>query len=172
MSDVVTRLTGTVLPPLSLPATGGGTVDLSTARGTTVVYIYPRTSPPDGPSVPGWAEIPGATGCTPQSCGFRDHYAELRAAGAAAVYGLSVQDTAYQAEAATRLHLPFPLLSDAARGLQNALRLPTFEAAGMVLLVRMALVITDGTIQAVFHPVTEPAANAEDILSYLTSRTS
>lgn len=170
MSDVATSLTGADLPPLSLPATDGGSVDLSTARGTTVVYIYPRTSPPDGTSIPGWAEIPGAKGCTPQSCGFRDHFVELQAAGATAVYGLSVQDTAYQAEAAARMHLPFPLLSDADRALQTALSLPTFEAAGMTLLVRMTLVISDGRIVHVVHPIPDPALNAEDILAYLHSR--
>lgn len=145
-------------------------MDLSTARGTSVIYIYPRTSPPDGTAIPGWAEIPGAKGCTPQSCGFREHFAELLAAGASAVYGLSVQDSAYQAEAATRMHLPFPLLSDESGALQTALGLPTFEAAEMTLLVRMALVITDGRIEAVFHPVEDPAANAEDILTYLRKR--
>jgi len=110
--------------------------------------------------------------CTPQSCGFRDHFADLRASGATAVYGLSVQDTAYQAEAAARLHLPFPLLSDEGLTLQRALNLPTFEAAGMVLLTRMALVITDGVVEAVFHPVTDPARNAEDVLAYLKGRSS
>ncbi|GAB5448380.1 peroxiredoxin [Gymnodinialimonas sp.] len=170
MSLLAKRLTGAAWPSLSLPATDGSAVDLSRAQGTSVVYIYPRTSPPDGTSLPGWAEIPGAKGCTPQSCGFRDHFSELQAAGAAAVFGLSVQDTAYQAEAASRLHLPFPLLSDADGALQTALNLPTFEAAGMVLLTRMALVITNGRIEAVFHPVTDPAANAEEILRYLRSR--
>ena len=164
------NLKGAVLPALSLPATDGSSVDLSTAPGITIVYIYPRTSPPDGTAIPGWAEIPGAKGCTPQSCGFRDHYAELRAAGATAVYGMSVQDTDYQAEAVERMHLPFPLLSDEARGLQHALNLPTFHAAGMTLLVRMALVISAGKVEAVFHPVDDPAANAEDVLAYLNAR--
>lgn len=145
-------------------------MDLSAAQGITVVYIYPRTSPPDGSPIPGWAEIPGAKGCTPQSCGFRDHFAELQVAGARAVYGLSVQDTAYQAEAATRMHLPFPLLSDESGAFQTALGLPTFEATGMTLLVRMALVIIDGRIEKVFHPVDDPAANAEDIITYLRKR--
>lgn len=160
------------MPSLSLAATDGSAVNLSQARGTTVVYIYPRTSPPDGAPIPGWAEIPGAKGCTPQNCGFRDHYAELQAAGATAVYGLSVQGTDYQAEAVQRLHLPFPLLSDAEFALQSALDLSTFEAAGMILLTRMALVITDGRIEAVFHPVTDPGSNADDILGYLKSRAS
>lgn len=171
MNDVLKRVVGAVLPSLSLPATSGGHVDLSTAPGTTVVYIYPRTAPPDGSSIPGWAEIPGAKGCTPQSCSFRDHFVDLSEAGATAVYGLSVQDTAYQAEAVARLHLPFPLLSDAALGLQQALDLPTFEAAGMVLLTRMALVITDGRVEAAVHPVSDPGRNAQEVLDYLKSRT-
>lgn len=167
MSDIATRLTGAVLPSLLLPSTDGTPVDLFKAPGTTIVYIYPRTSPSDGTAIPGWAEIPGAKGCTPQSCDFRDHFAALQTAGATAVYGVSVQDTAYQAEAATRLHLPYPLLSDAAGALQSALNLPTFEAAGMTLLVRMALVITKGRVEKVFHPVNDPAINAQDVLAYL-----
>lgn len=170
MSDIVSQLEGAAWPSLSLPATDGRAINLSTVKGTTVVYIYPRTSPPDGTSIPGWADIPGAKGCTPQSCSFRDHFAEMQTAGADAVYGLSVQDTAYQAEAAERMHLPFPLLSDEAGTLQSALHLPMFEAAGMTLLVRMALVVKDARIEKVFHPVTNPARNAEDVLAYLRTR--
>ena len=167
MSDLHHRLVGAALPALTLPATDGTRVDLSALPGRTILYIYPRTSPPDGTSIPGWSEIPGAKGCTPQSCGFRDHFRELTAAGAKAVYGLSVQDTAYQAEAAKRLHLPFPLLSDADGELRAALNLPVFAAAGMTLLVRMAMVLCDGTIEHIFHPIDDPARNAEDVLEYL-----
>src|SRR5262249_6932140 len=115
------HLTGMRLPDLVLPATSGAPVNLSTLAGRTVLYIYPRTGVPGVDLPPGWNEIPGARGCTPQSCGFRDHHAELKALGVARVFGLSTQDTAYQQEAATRLHLPFPLLSDEKLALTRAL---------------------------------------------------
>ena len=112
--DGATRhLTGMPIPSLALEATDGSQVDLSRSRGRTVVYAYPRTGRPGQPLPSGWDAIPGARGCTPQSCGFRDHYAELRSLGVGQVFGLSTQDTAYQREAVARLHLPFPLLSDA-----------------------------------------------------------
>ena len=111
-----------------------------------VLYIYPRTGVPGVDPPPGWDDIPGARGCTPQSCGFRDHFAELKALGVAHVFGLSTQDTDYQREAAERLHLPFPLLSDDELKFALRLNLPMFMAAGMTLLTRMALVIEDGII--------------------------
>ena len=107
------HLPGMKLPDLALPATSGPAVNLSKLKGRTVVYIYPRTGVPGVDAPPGWDDIPGARGCTPQSCGFRDHFAELKALGVAHVFGLSTQDTDYQREAAERLHLPFPILSDA-----------------------------------------------------------
>jgi peroxiredoxin len=119
---------------------------------------------------PGWDEIPGARGCTPQSCGFRDHFAELRALGVAQVYGLSSQDTAYQREAAARLHLPFALLSDADLKLQAALRLPTFSTSGMTLYKRMALVLDNDRIVQVFYPVFPPDKNAEQVTAWLRGR--
>ena len=106
------HLTGMTLPDLALPATDGGTVNLSKLKGRTVVYVYPRTGVPGVDAPPGWDDIPGARGCTPQSCSFRDHFGELKRLGVAQLYGLSTQDTAYQQEAATRLHLPFAILSD------------------------------------------------------------
>ncbi len=119
-------------------------MNLSKLKGRTVVYIYPRTGVPGVDAPPGWDDIPGARGCTPQSCGFRDHFAELKALGVGHVFGLSTQDTGYQREAAERLHLPFPILSDADLKLRTRLNLPTFTASGMTLLKRMALVIDDG----------------------------
>ncbi len=107
------HLTGLRLPDVALPATGGGMVNLSKLKGRTVVYVYPRTGVPGVDPPPGWDQIPGARGCTPQSCGFRDHFAALKALGVAQVFGLSTQATGYQQEAADRLHLPFPILSDA-----------------------------------------------------------
>jgi peroxiredoxin len=132
-----------------------------------VVYTYPRTGVPGVDAPPGWDEIPGARGCTPQSCGFRDHFAELKRLGVAQLYGLSTQDTAYQREAASRLHLPFAILSDAALALTKSMNLPTFTTSGMTLLKRMALVIDDGVIVKVFYPVFPPDKNAANVIAWL-----
>jgi len=161
------HLSGARLPDLALPATDGGTVNLCKLAGRTVVYIYPRTGVPGVDAPPGWNDIPGARGCTPQSCGFRDHAGELKRLGVAQLYGLSTQDTAYQQEAASRLHLPFPILSDAMLAFTKALRLPTFSVAGMTLLKRMALVIDDGMIAKVFYPVFPPDKNAADVVAWI-----
>ena len=161
------HLTGMRLPAMALPSTGGKSVDLAALNGTTVVYIYPRTGRPDEPSPAGWNQIPGARGCTPQSCAFRDHYQELKAAGAGQVYGLSAQSTADQREAAGRLHLPFELLSDEELEFARALRLPTFDVAGMTLIKRITLVARDGRVDKVFYPVFPPDRNAGDVLGWL-----
>lgn len=161
------HLAGVRLPAMSLQATDGTRVALSELSGRTVAYIYPLTGRAGVELPEGWDDIPGARGCTPQSCAFRDHHAELLAAGADRVFGLSTQDSAYQAEAAERLHLPFLLLSDAEGTLTQALALPTFEAQGKRLLKRMALVIDDGVIVKVFYPVFPPDRNASDVLAWL-----
>ncbi len=161
------HLTGRRLPALRLAATDGSRVDLASLSGRTVVYIYPRTGVPGQAPPDGWDQIPGARGCTPQSCSFRDHFAELKRLGVARLYGLSTQDSAYQREAAERLHLPFPLLSDQSLELARALDLPTFTAAGMTLLKRMALVIDDGTITKVFYPVFPPDKSAPEVIAWL-----
>jgi peroxiredoxin len=161
------HLTGMKLPLVKLPSTGGNSIDLSTLKGTTVIYIYPRTGRPDEPSPAGWNQIPGARGCTPQSCAFRDHFEELKRAGASQVYGLSAQSTADQCEAAERLHLPFDLLSDEKLELARALKLPTFEVAGMTLIKRITLIARDGRIEKVFYPVFPPDRNAGDVLDWL-----
>jgi peroxiredoxin len=161
------HLTRMKIPALKLPATDGSQVDLSALPGRTVVYIYPRTGVPGQPLPDGWNEIPGARGCTPQSCSFRDHFAELKQLGVAHLYGLSTQDTAYQSEAVQRLHLPFSVLSDRKLELTRALRLPTFLVAGMTLLKRMALVVDNGIITKVFYPVFPPDKNAEEVLAWL-----
>ena len=154
------------LPPVPLASTAGETVDLSTLDGRTVVYCYPMTGRPDKALPAGWDEIPGARGCTPQSCSFRDHHAELGALGAR-VFGLSTQSTGYQREAVERLHLPFALLSDEDLALADALRLPTFEAEGMVLLKRLTLIIDDGRIEKVFYPVFPPDKSAQEVIRWL-----
>ena len=161
------HLTGLRLPSVALAATDGSQVDLSKLAGRTVVYIYPRTGVPGQPSPAGWDAIPGARGCTPQSCSFRDHFAEIRALGVAHLYGLSTQATGYQREAAERLHLPFPILSDTELKLTRAIKLPTFSVAGMTLLKRMALVIDDGVITKVFYPVFPPDQNAAEVIAWL-----
>ena len=161
------HLTGLKLPALALHATDGSQVDLSKLAGRTVVYIYPRTGVPGQPSPTGWDAIPGARGCTPQSCAFRDHFSELSAAGAAQVFGLSTQDSAYQAEAVQRLHLPFAILSDESLALAKAIGLPTMQVADLTLLKRLAMVIDDGYITKVFYPVFPPDRNAGDVLAWL-----
>ncbi len=161
------HLPGMKLPDLELAATSGPAVNLSRLKGRTVVYIYPRTGVPGVDAPPGWDDIPGARGCTPQSCGFRDHFAELKVLGVAHVFGLSTQDSDYQREAAQRLRLPFLLLSDAALTFGRAIALPTFSVAGMTLYKRMALVIDGGTIVKVFYPVFPPDKNAEQVVAWL-----
>jgi peroxiredoxin len=166
------HLAGMVLPSTPLTSTDGRQIDLAGLPGRTVVYIYPRTGRPDLPTSAAWDAIPGARGCTPQSCGFRDHYAELRSLGTSAVFGLSTQTTDYQREAVERLHLPFPLLSDSGLVCTRTLRLPTFEfepygQESSTLLKRMALVICDGCIEKVFYPVFPPDRNAEDVMEWL-----
>ncbi|MGX7743613.1 peroxiredoxin [Rhodopseudomonas parapalustris] len=162
------HLPGSALPPAVLPATDGGRVTLAALTGRTVVFAYPRTGEPGKIApVDDWDMIPGARGCTPQTCAFRDLFAELKAAGADHVFGLSTQSTAYQAEMASRLHLPFAVLSDEALELTRAMNLPTMPIAGMTLIKRMALVIDDGRISHVFYPVFPPDRNAGDVLEWL-----
>lgn len=157
------------VPSVDLPATDGSTVNLSLLRGRTVIYAYPRTGRPGVPNPEGWDLIPGARGCTPQSCAFRDHFAELQAAGADHIFGLSTQSPAYQHEVWERLHLPFAILSDDHLRLTKALRLPTFQTSGMTLLKRFTLIIKDGVVEYVFYPVFPPDKNASDVLNWLRS---
>ena len=161
------HLFGLRLPDLVLRATDGATVNLSRLTGRTVVYVYPRTGRPGQPLPTGWDAIPGARGCTPQSCAFRDHYAELKRLGVAQLYGLSTQDLDYQREVAERLHLPFAILSDIDLKLTRVLKLPTFEVDGMTLIKRMAWVIDGGTISHVFYPVFPPDKSAEQVIAWL-----
>jgi peroxiredoxin len=166
------HLRHSMLPSIGLRSTSGPTVDLSReGRPWLVVYCYPRTGRPDQEppgGVAAWNAIPGARGCTPQSCSYRDHYKELASLGAT-VYGLSTQDTGYQAEAVERLHLPFPLLSDARLDLARALRLPTFVFAGQELIRRLTLIAHAGRIEAVFYPVFPSDADAGRVIEWLGS---
>ncbi len=164
------HLVGMPMPSLPLAATDGTSVDLSSQSGLVVVYAYPRTGVPGIENPPGWDLIPGARGCTPQSCSFRDHFRDLKALGVNRLFGLSTQDTAYQREAANRLQLPFPILSDENLQLTEALHLPTFLTDGMTLLKRLTLVIGDGKIEHVFYPVFPPDRNAGEVITWLTAR--
>ena len=165
------HLTGMKLASITLPATDGSGVDLSLLRGKVVVYIYPRTGRPGEPNPEGWDLIPGARGCTPQSCAFRDHFAELKSLGAEYLFGLSTQNTSWQREAAERMHLPFPLLSDESLRLARTMRFPVFETSGMILLRRLTLIINDGVIEKVFYPVFPPDQNATEVAAYLKAQT-
>jgi peroxiredoxin len=161
------HLTGMRMPSVHLPATEGSTVDLSVLKGRVVVYAYPRTGRPNQPNPEGWDLIPGARGCTPQTCTFRDHFAELRSLGVDHLFGLSTQDQQWQRELAERLHLPFAILSDESLKLTTAMQLPTFQTGGMTLLKRMTLVIEDGVIRHVFYPVFPPDQNAAGVIAWL-----
>jgi len=162
------HLPGKVLPAIDLVATDDTSVTLSMLPGRTVLFAYPRTGEPGKIGlVEDWDLIPGARGCTPQTCAFRDLFAELKAAGARQVFGLSTQSNAYQAEMAARLHLPFPVLSDEKLRLTRALSLPTMEVAGLTLIKRLALIIDNGRIGHVFYPVFPPDRNAGEVLAWL-----
>lgn len=163
------HLTGVALPDVELIATDGSAVSLASFSGRTVVFVYPMTGRPGVALPEGWDQIPGARGCTPQTCAFRDLYADLKEAGAAQVYGFSTQDTAYQQELAERLHLPFPLLSDLELAFARAARLPLMTVEGMTLAKRLALVVDEGIVSHVFYPVFPPDRNAGDVLSWLQS---
>jgi peroxiredoxin len=160
------RLLGQSLPSIFLASTQGGHIDLSAVPGYIVLYCYPMTGRPNIPLPDGWDNIPGARGCTPQSCAFRDHYRELVELGAQ-VFGLSTQDTEYQLEAIERLHLPFELLSDRDLSFANTLKLPTFEIDGRQLIKRITLITKMGKIIKVFYPVFPPDRNAQAAIDWL-----
>jgi len=164
------HLRGSRVPDITLPATDGRRISLAAMRGgRTVVYAYPRTGRPGEVAlVDDWDSIPGARGCTPETCGFRDHHSELLAAGAE-VFGLSTQDIPYQQEVVARLRLPFAILSDADLALTRAWRLPTFEAAGQTLLRRLTLVLRDGRVEHLWYPVFPPDGHAGEVLAWLRS---
>jgi peroxiredoxin len=164
------HLPGMTVPSLALRATDGSSVDVASLPGRAVLFAFPRTGRPNEPNPPGWDQIPGARGCTTQCNAFRDHFTELQSLGVDHLYGLSVQDTAYQREMAERQHLPFPILSDEGFQLTRALRLPTFETSGMTLLKRLTLVLHDAVIEHVFYPVFPPDQNAAAVIAWLRNR--
>ena len=163
------HLSGKRLPDIELLATSGAFINLYRQAGLTVIYVYPMTGRPGVALPPGWDEIPGARGCTPESCAFRDHHADVRSLGAE-VFGLSSQSTDYQREVHERLHLTFDLLSDEAFHFADALSLPSFSAGGMRLLRRVTLVAHSGVIEHVFYPIFPPDRHASDVVAYLKSR--
>lgn len=163
---------GTPVPPVSLRSSNGDCITLSYLKGMTVVYAYPRTSPPNAAPIAGWDLIPGARGCTSQSCGFRDHFAELKQAGVDHIFGLSTQDSGYQAEVVERLALPFSLLSDADLQFANTIGLQTFSAGGMTLLSRATLILRDGVVEEIMASVDQPSHNASDVVALLLRRSS
>lgn len=164
------HLTGMVLPSLALPATNGQEVDFAAFSGLVVIYAYPKTGRPDVPAPADWHMIPGAKGCTLQSCAFRDHHADLRALGVDHVFGLSTQGTDWQREAVARMHLPFALVSDAGVRLADALNLPRMEVAGETLLRRLTLIVRNGVIERHFYPVFVPEANAGEVCDWLRTQ--
>ncbi len=155
------------LPELTLRATNNELINIGKLAGIVVIYIYPMTGKPDTLLPCGWNEIAGARGCTPQSCGFRDHYSELQALNTS-VFGLSVQETDYQLEAKERLHLPFELISDSKLLLKSTLNLPTFIVQGMELYKRITLIAKDGNIEKVFYPVFPPNENVDAVIKWLS----
>ncbi|HLV57960.1 MAG TPA: peroxiredoxin [Natronosporangium sp.] len=163
------HLPGRRLPAVGLAATDGSTVDLSAlGPGRTVLYVYPKTGRPGVEPPPEWDRIPGARGCTPEACGFRDHHDALRQAGAR-VYGLSSQTTDDQREAVERLRLPYPLLADPQLAVGRALGLPTFVAGGETFYRRLTMIARDGVVEHVFYPVFPPDTHAAEVLAWLTS---
>jgi peroxiredoxin len=164
------HLLGERLPQVMLTSTRGDRVDLSSIQGRVVIYCYPMTKQPHVPIPDGWEQIPGAAGCTIQSCAFRDYHAELQSLGVR-VYGLSTQESSYQQEAVERLHLPFDLLSDANFECTTLLRLPTFEVEGKRLIKRLTLIADSGKIIKVFYPVFPPDKNVQEVMNWLAQNT-
>ncbi|KAK4987352.1 hypothetical protein LTR66_005474 [Elasticomyces elasticus] len=161
------HLRGSQLPPVSLVATSGSKIDPSTLRGLTILFCYPRTGAPNETVPDSWNSIPGARGCTPQACSFRDASDELLGLGVTRVFGVSTQDAAYQSEVKERLRLPYELLSDEHLAFVEALKLPTFEWEGKKVIRRLTLAIEDGRIVKVWYPVFPPDKSAEEVVVWL-----
>jgi peroxiredoxin len=155
------------MPTVPLPSTSGALVDVSSLSDLAIIFCYPRTGAPNETITEDWNSIPGARGCTPQACSFRDEMAELRKNGVEHVFGLSTQTTPYQKEAKDRLHLPYDLLSDEHLNFAKALHLPMFEWQGQPLIKRLALAVKDGRIEKVWYPVFPPDRNAKEVLEWL-----
>ena len=155
-----------IIPDLKLNSTDGTIVSLYNLKGITVIYVYPMTGVPGKELPEGWDEIPGARGCTPQSCSFRDNFSKLKKLGIDNIFGLSTQSTGYQKELATRLHLPYPILSDEKLEFAKMLNLPTFKVLNMNLLKRITLILKDNKIIKYFYPIFPPTKNIEDVINF------
>jgi peroxiredoxin (alkyl hydroperoxide reductase subunit C) len=155
-----------IIPDLKLNSTDDTTVSLSNLKGITVIYVYPMTGVPGKELPEGWDEIPGARGCTPQSCSFRDNFSKLKKLGVNNIFGLSTQSTEYQKELATRLHLPYPILSDEKLEFSKKFKLPMFKVLKMNLLKRITLILKDNKIIKYFYPIFPPTKNIEDVINF------
>ncbi|KAF2112170.1 thioredoxin-like protein [Lophiotrema nucula] len=165
-----THLTGLLLPSVTLPSTSGTRVDLSALTGLTILFVYPRTGAPNETITEEWNSIPGARGCTPQACGFRDETQKLYKLGVKQLFGVSTQDTTYQQEIKERVHLPYDLLSDERLEFAKVLKLPLLDWKGSQLIKRLALAVRDGKIEKVWYPVFPPDKNAADVVAWLESK--
>lgn len=166
-TTVVSALAGRPLPDVRLPSTQGKVELRLAAAGTLVLFIYPRTGVAGQPQPAGWDEIPGARGCTAESCAFRDRATALHERGAN-VMGLSAQPAAEQREFAQRERIPYPLLNDCNLVLANELGLPTFEVAGMTFYKRLTLIAVAGRVATVFYPVVSPARHPAEVVEWLS----
>ena len=165
------HLNQSIVPDLKLNSTDDTIVSLSNLRGITVIYVYPMTGVPGKELPEGWDEIPGARGCTPQSCSFRDNFSKLKKLGVNNIFGLSTQSTEYQKELATRLHLPYPILSDEKLEFSKKLKLPMFKVLKMNLLKRITLILKDNKIIKYFYPIFPPTKNIEDVINFFETST-
>jgi peroxiredoxin len=166
------HLTDLPIPNISLPPASNPSnlVDISKLPGLTIIFCYPRTGAPGEVVPPEWNNIPGARGCTPQACSFRDNRPQLKSLGVNQLFGLSTQDTNYQQEVHTRLRLPYDLLSDGKLEFQKALNLPTFEWQGQKVIRRLTLAIEDGKVAKWWYPIFPPDSNVFHVLEWLKER--